>query len=362
MPAASPRSSRTPEPSLPMAASAPAVNKQIVIPITISFSLGDSFQKKLPFLLGLLLFFSFAMVMFEKSNLKTTDLSDLQRVQYNIPKLYSFSFILFMILFAFTLALAVYYSISLGWVPSLLVVPVVFIPAILLGLIAYPGLLMTFLGLAIVVTFSAVIASLWDKYSLSRAWSLLSLAMLLFSICAFLVVFGKVAENKDAHIDLFLDTLVSQAQSGGSIPISGQMVSSAVTKDDFGTFITENQVRELLVNTYPTFATLSENQKTALVTTTRNQMVELGYSSFQKNSGAVAQSISQRLTQLLSGGPQAVKQQIYALPQFKVIYDHFSLFAAAIAALVASSVGFFIELLALGFLFLLHLLLPQPRR
>ncbi len=337
------------------------VHKEIVIPLTISINLGREFQSKIPFLIGVLLLFSFALIMFEKSNLKTTDISDLQRMQFNIPKLYSFSFILFAVLFAMALALAIYYAIGLGWVESLLVLPATLLPAIVLGMIAFPALFGTFVYMSLTVLFAAIVASFWTNFTVSRAWALLSVTIILFSLFAFLVVFGKVSANKDAHIDLFLDTLVSQAQTGGSIPITGSMVSSAVTKDDFSAYMTENDVRAALVSADPAFANLDEAQKTALVQSVRTKLVDLSYASFQKNSGAIAQSVSQNLAQLLSGGPQAVKAQIYALPQFKLIYDHFSFLAAAMAASVAATIGFFIQLLALAFLFILSKLVPMRR-
>lgn len=338
-----------------------SVHKEIVIPLTISIDLGREFQSKIPFLLGVLLLFSFALIMFEKSNLKTTDISDLQRMQYNIPKLYSFSFILFSLLFAMALALAIYYAVGLGWVASLLVLPATLLPAIVLGIVAFPALFGTFVYMSLTVLFAAIVASFWNNLTMSRAWALLSVTIILFSLFAFLIVFGKVAANKDAHIDLFLDTLVSQASTGATIPITGSMVSSAVSKEDFSAFVTDNGIREALVSSDPSFANLDEAQKNAVVSAVRAKLVDLGYASFQKNSGAIAQSVSQNLAQILSGGPQAVKAQIYALPQFKLIYDHFSFLTAAMAASVAAAVGFFIQLLAIAFLFILSKLAPMRR-
>ncbi|HLD62705.1 MAG TPA: hypothetical protein VI875_02470 [Candidatus Norongarragalinales archaeon] len=335
------------------------VRKEIVIPLRIT--VGKEFKSKLPFLLGLLLLFTFALIMFDKSNFKTTDLSDMQRVQYNMPKLYSLSFILFIILFSLSLALGVYYAIGLGWLSSLLVIPATIIPSLILGLIFFPWLTSTFLALSATISFTAILASFWPKFSISRAWTALSIAMIIFSLLAFFVVFYKVAENKDVHIDLFLNSLVAQSQGGGvgNIVIPAQVISSSVSKDDFSSFITQNDVREILLASYPNFASLSDSEKELAIQSFHSKIIELGYSAFQKNSGLVAQALGNSLSARFASGAEALKQQIYLLPQFKLIYDRYALLTAAIAALVASFIALFIQLIALGFLFALHKLAPS---
>ncbi len=268
------------QPAAPSPAPQPPVqevHREIVIPLRIQ--VGREFKSKLPFLLGLLVLFTFALIMFDKSNFKTTDLSDMQRVQYNMPKLYSLSFILFIILFSLSLALGIYYAIGLGWISSLLVIPVTLIPSLILGLIFFPWLVSPFLALSATISFTAILASFWPKFSISRAWTALSVAMIVFALLAFFVVFYKVAENKDVHVDLFLNSLVAQSQGGspGTISIPAQVVSSAVSKDDFSSFITQNDVREILLASYPNFASLSDSEKELAIQAFHSKIVELGY-------------------------------------------------------------------------------------
>ncbi|MEM4254927.1 MAG: hypothetical protein QXR53_01190 [Candidatus Norongarragalinales archaeon] len=336
------------------------VHKEIVIPLR--FKVGKEFTSKLPFLVALFLFFSFSMVMFDKSNFKTTDLSDLQRVYFNIPKLYSLSFILFMVLFSLAMALGIYYSIGLGWIPSLLVVPATFLPAVVAGMLFFPALTGAFMVFALTISFTSLVASFWPGYSLSRAWSILSLSMVLFALLAFFVVFYKVAENKDVHVDLFLNSLVAQSQGGGlgSISIPAQVISSSLTKDDFASFITQNDIRDLLLSSYPNFASLSDQEKEAAITAFHTKMVDLGFKSFQENSGLISDALGRSLSSRFASGSEALKQQIYLLPQFKLIYDRYAFFSGALAALVASFIAIFIQILAVAFLFALHKLVPQP--
>ncbi|HIH19682.1 TPA: hypothetical protein HA244_00240 [Candidatus Micrarchaeota archaeon] len=272
-----PPASRTPQhrpssfqPPQPQASGAQPMQRQPPLPqpaqteirIPLTITLGRSFQLKLPFLLGLLLIFTFTLIIFDKANLNTMDLSDLQRLQYNVQKIYSVSMFLFIILFALSLAIAIYYSLSLGWAAGLLVVPATFIPAIALGLAFYPWLVGAFMVFATVVSFAAVVSSVWHQLSLSRAWAVLSASMLLFTILSFFVVFYKVAGTKDLHVNSVLDLL----------------------------------------------------------------------------------------------GP--FKDQIYAMPVFKIVYDHFAFLFASLALLAAAFVGFFIQITALALLFALQKLLP----
>lgn len=348
-----------PQPQAP--AQMQEVRREIVIPLRIK--VGKEFKSKLPFLLGLLVLFTFALIMFDKSNFKTTDLSDMQRVQYNMPKLYSLSFILFIILFSISLALGIYYAIGLGWISSLLVIPATLVPSLILGLIFFPWLMSPFLALSATISFTAILASFWPKFSISRAWTALSVAMIVFALLAFFVVFYKVAENKDVHVDLFLNSLVAQSQGGGAgtISIPAQVISSSVSKDDFSSFITQNDVREILLASYPNFASLSDSEKELAIQAFHTKFIDLGYAAFQKNSGLVAQALSTSLSARFASSSEALKQQIYVLPQFKQIYDRYALFTAAIAALVASFIALFIQLLALGFLYALHKLVPPQQ-
>jgi len=183
------------------------------------------------------------------------------------------------LLFALALALGIYYSVGVGWAASLLVVATVFIPSLLLGLVFYPWLLTAFLAFAFVVSFCSFLASFWSEISISKAWAVLSAGMLLLVILAFLVVFYKVAENKDMHVNLFVDSLVAQAGSTASVPISAQTISTAVSKEDFASFITQDAVRELLVSNYPGFVSLTEAQKTALVQAFHLKAVDLAKTS-----------------------------------------------------------------------------------
>ena len=189
--------------------------KQIVIPVTIK--LGKAFYAKLPFLIALLFFFSFSMVMFDKSNFKTTDLFDLSRLEFNVGKLYSISFILFLVLLAASIALSMYYSAGINFVPSMLVVLATFIPALLLGALAYPWLMSTFLAFAAAVSFCGILSSFSHEITIPRAWAILSASMLLLTVLAFLVVFDKVALNKDAHFNLLIDSVLSKAPGSEAI-------------------------------------------------------------------------------------------------------------------------------------------------
>ncbi len=69
-----------------------AQGKQLTITIPhISLKMNDEFSAKLPFLALMFLLFVFSLVMFQKANFHTSDVTDLARIQYNMPKVYSTS-------------------------------------------------------------------------------------------------------------------------------------------------------------------------------------------------------------------------------------------------------------------------------
>ena len=103
-------------------------------------------KAKLPLLFLILLFFSFAGFLFDRANFHAVDLVDLSRLQYNVPKLYSLTFLLFLVLFALVLALSVHFGFGTHMLHSLLVLPAALLPAIALGFL-FPKLLMVFAAL-----------------------------------------------------------------------------------------------------------------------------------------------------------------------------------------------------------------------
>ncbi|HLC37948.1 MAG TPA: hypothetical protein VJI71_00665, partial [Candidatus Norongarragalinales archaeon] len=326
----------------------PPAERQIVIPLTIK--IGKDFYSKLPFLIALLCFFTFSLVMFDKSNFKTMDLFDLQRASFTITKLYSVSFIIFVLLFAACIALAMYYSLGLGVVSGVLVTILAFMVSAVMGFAFYPWLLTPFLTFAAVISFCAIVSSISPRFSLPRAFAILSAGMMLFALLAFFVVFYKVAENKDAHVNLLLDSLLARAATGG-INIDSNSISSSITKEDFASIVTQDLSRDFLVENYPGYTTLSQAEQDSLVAAFHVKAVDYTYDAFKENSGRIAQGVNTAIISAAGSQGGLLKQQLYAIPEFRLVYNRFALFSGAMAAVIAGFAGFFVQLLALGFLF-----------
>lgn len=208
-----PDSKKSAQPQAPQA-------KQLTITIpSVTINIDKPFKAKLPFLLLLLLLFSFSLVMFEKANFRTIDLLDFQRFEYQLQKAYSLSFFLFVLLFSASLGIAIFFGAHISRVLSLVALPVVFIPAIALGLV-YPGLLSPFLAFALTVGAGSVIASFYREPSFSNVWGTASKALLVLLVLSFFIVFGKVAAAKDAHVDAFFNGAASLLPSGPGITAS----------------------------------------------------------------------------------------------------------------------------------------------
>ena len=76
------------------------------ITIDFSFIATPAFRGKLPIIVILCVLFAFSGVMLARSNLSIADAFDFPRYEFNVAKLYSVSFILFIGLFAVSIALA----------------------------------------------------------------------------------------------------------------------------------------------------------------------------------------------------------------------------------------------------------------
>ncbi|HLD75505.1 MAG TPA: hypothetical protein VI874_00675, partial [Candidatus Norongarragalinales archaeon] len=182
-------------------------------------------KAKLPLLFLILLFFSFAGFLFDRANFHAVDLVDLSRLQYNVPKLYSLTFLLFLVLFALVLALSVHFGFGTHMLHSLLVLPAALLPAIALGFL-FPKLLMVFAALALTAAAASVFASRQKELGLSTAWNVLGRAMLVLMLLAFLVTYIKIGGNASYYSDRLFDSAFDL------VPDIGKQLSAVVASTD----------------------------------------------------------------------------------------------------------------------------------
>jgi len=355
-----------------------SAKKQITITLpSISVRATKHFQAKMPFLLLLLLIFSFSLVMFEKANFHASDLVDFNRLQYNIPKLWSVSFIVFLLLFALALAIAVFYGFGQGWLPASIVLPITIIPAIVISLFYPTALMLPFIVFALSVTSAALTASLFsieDGKRVSTIWTTLGIAMLLFVALTFTVSFVKIASNKDAFVNQFIESGIAAGLTGfsGTTSTSSELsidfsslltpdaVKKAVTRDKIARVITTERVKNALLNGIPGWNSIQN--RSVFEENVRQELIDTLYANVGTDiptmlsnlriqpSGTPAQGPTQAPTQLSS----SVKEVLGRMTWFVAFYNNFSLVMALLVTSIAAFFGFIARVFAVFFAWLLN--------
>jgi hypothetical protein len=151
-------------------------------------------------------------------------------------------------------------------------------------------------------------------------------------------------------VNLLLDSLLARASTGG-INIDANSISDSVSKEDFAAIVTESFARDFLVANYPGYTALSQTEKDALVSNFQASALDYTYNAFKANSGRIAQGVNTAVMNAAGSQGGLLKQQLYSIPEFRLVYNRFALFSGAMAAVIAGFAGIFVQLLALGLLF-----------
>jgi hypothetical protein len=331
----------------PAAAPAGGGVKQITIQMpTISIRIDEQFKAKLPFLLLCLLLFAFSLVLFEKSNFHTIDLVDLGRLQYNVSKLWSVSFVLFLLLYSFALALAMFYGFGQNWSSFLLVLVPTLVIAGVASLFYSGGYLLAFLAFALTLSAGTLLATFRTQVKFSSVYSTAGSAVLVLVVLSFFVSFNQISANKDAYIDAFISSgvtaSVSQLQGEASLGtlvtpdiVRNAKTSGMITKDQIKAVIPKERVAKWFEDN-PDFAKVSSAIKDSTINAVYAKLVDDLYSQAQNDLPALLANV--RLSSGAAQTPVAsnVKQVLGNTPAFVVFYDNFSLlFSMLIASIVA---------------------------
>ncbi|MFA4946729.1 MAG: hypothetical protein WC607_04315 [Candidatus Micrarchaeia archaeon] len=234
-----------PAPSAPQAA--PKEHEiRIALPV-IHFRFGEHFKRRLPLLAIVVVLFVFSCIIFDKANLRVLDLFDLTRIAtVAIPKLFSWSFLLFGFLFALALAFAMFYAHGLEPATALLIFPVTLIPALALWMFI-PALGLAFAAFSLTLGIAAFLASREREFEWHRAWTAMRRALTVLLVCAVMVSAVKCYVAQEGYANILFtsaevlitkDAQFSGLFSGGSVPM--------VTRDQIDSALTVSDVEEVL--------------------------------------------------------------------------------------------------------------------
>ncbi len=360
-PAESPRrstASASPQPQAKPAAAGGAGGagvKQITIQMpSISLRIDEHFKAKLPFLLLLFLLFAFSLVLFEKSNFSVADFFDVGRLQYNLSKLWSISFVLFLLLFSFAVALAMFYGFGQTWSVSLLVAVPALVIALAESFLFSSGYFWPFIAFALTIGAASFIASFRTQVKFSSIYSTAGTAFLVLVVLSFFVSYNLIAANKDVYIDTLISTGITMSVSqfqGGQAPQTqtlGSVLTPSALKQSVKSFVTTERVRGWFNGT-PEFDRVSPAIQTGIVAGVQKKLVaELPSDLSDMFSNIpITGGISS------PGAAATARQALSTTPAFAAFYNNFSLLMAIFVASVVAVFAFLMKLISTLFCWLL---------
>ncbi len=373
--------------------------------VKVSFKIDRALKLKLPFLAISLVLFLFACIMLAKANFSFGDIFDFNRIANNLEKLYSLSFILFVVLLSFAIAMAALFGFKLNTKTVLMYLAAFLVPFAIAYVIS-PKYTLAYLALVFPVGLTAFFISMQEKLNLSSIYSAVSKALLLFMVLAVAFTFLKVQSDKDVYFDAFMfnvaklsPQLQGQLQSSvadaiETIEINGTQLSAAlagagsssgssnepialISKDTAAAIVAQNYdaFRRIMVNSFtdaaerdyadtkmPKYSALTAAQREAVVNDVYAQLnsatapAPTGSSSgsgdafsgvWPKLRSALAEQVrSAPAKQVSQGEIPALKAQLMKLPLFQTFYNNFEFFMALIVLSLLSLLVWVIKALA----------------
>ncbi|MBU1197335.1 hypothetical protein KJ765_02365 [Candidatus Micrarchaeota archaeon] len=359
--------------------------------LTLSINIDRTFKYKVPFLFFVLVLFIFATIMFAKANFSFADVFDFNRIENNVSKLYSISFILFVFLFSLCLALAAIYGFRLNSDTVLLSMVLLIIP-LGIGWYMYPRYGLAFLSLSVPVWLTGFFISLQEKLNLSTLYASISKALLLFLILTVAFTFLKVQGDKDIYFDSFmlnvarlapslqgqLQTSVADAienieidssaiSSGIAAPSGESGPVSLISRDTTAQIVAANydDIRDLMLDGFedsgerayaqtkmPIYSDLPVSERNRLTDSVYNQLSVNPSGTDGDSSGGIVEAIWPQIRAAMAEqvrnkpaedvDPEsipALKQRLFKIPIFQTFYNNFEVFMSLI---VLSMISIFV--------------------
>ncbi|MFH1107278.1 MAG: hypothetical protein V1787_05265 [Candidatus Micrarchaeota archaeon] len=374
------------------------------VKITLSLNIDKAIKQKLPFLIAIAVLFLFACFMLARANFSIGDLFNFQRISDNLEKLYSLSFILFIIIFSLALSLSVLYGFKLDSQTALVSMLVLIVP-LLIAFMAYPRYSFAFVAIAFPVGLTAFFASMRDKLNIAAIYSSISKALFIFVLLSTAFTLVKVQGEKDIYFDNFLNNTVrlapavqSQLQGTVADAIEGIEINASRVALLIGTqasaggsdvaavpLVTREQAGAAVAQAYEAYRTemlagfikaedkaYADGKMTkysALPQAKKDEFIDAFYSKFSvgapatgggSNSDAIAAGVAALWPQIkkaladeVRNAPSqdasnvdvtSLKQRLASIPLFRTFYDNFEYFVALIIMSLLSVVSYIFKL------------------
>ncbi|MBI5228509.1 hypothetical protein HY991_00245 [Candidatus Micrarchaeota archaeon] len=332
---------------------------------TFSIVIDQRFKYKLPFLLLVFLLFTFSWFLFSSTEIKLMDAFELSRFQYSLEKLVSIKMVLFLLMLALTLALAVYYGTGISPLLSLLVLPTTMLSVLILKLI-HPNLFYMGLALALSVSLASLLASFKKNQTFSSiSWSV-SLSLFVLALLSALLVYSHVEPKKDTYFDTFLNSTTSfipQLQQQALPAVAASLKELQVTPGMLNNTFTKEQLREAIASDTELkkiFFALPESNQTYMLDKIHAMVLEKGAAGINDWKNSLVESLtsstgvnaSNATTQNPVLTPTFLKNLLMKIPLIKQAYDYFALFAALMVFSIVSLFSLPLQLISSFFAYL----------
>jgi hypothetical protein len=330
-----------------------------------TFKFDDNFKSKLVILGVAVLIFAVSLMLFQASDFHFVELFDLSSIQLLIPKLYSVSFILFIITYGLVLALSSFYSYKLSTMQTLF--SAVFVIIGLIFSVVYPSYISAFIILSLAPVIAAFLNSKSEKLELGSSYNSVSRSLYVILILGTIAAFIITSSNQAYYFNYFINSTASLApQAAGSV---AGMCVNALSNVNYSNYISQSEVMSAAQTFYdsnrqaiisgannstvissliPTFETLNSSQQQSIANLYEQSFVNAINLNLQGLKTAISNNTS---TQTPSN--QSVESALSSLPLFNIFQNNFALITALsiLAALALLIIVF--KVVAFVFLFIL---------
>ncbi len=333
-------------------------------PNTLEDFFTEEFNKKLPVLFVSLVFFLLTLYSFYNTGITFGSVFNFADVGQNPTQLFSLQMILFLVVFATTLALSISYGTKMK-MPHVAVPLVLFTLVSLISLAVLPAYVPLFIAFALSFGAGAVFSSKKEEINFETLSSCTRNALTVFLIIVVLFSIAKIELNKNAYVDEFIvgaATLTPQLENQ-ILPLCSQTFSGSDPKSfvlrsesDQAAGLNYDAYRESITSSstcnasaVPVFSQLSNDEKLRLQ--------ELEYTDSVANSRKVLTRIVDKfqdpeLREQIAGINVAnqdlneLKTQLRSVSYFQIVETYFSLLMAFVIFSLVSLFNFGVKLIS----------------
>ncbi len=322
-------------------------------------SIAAGLDPKLPFFIVVMLVFAFALFVYARIGLDAKDLFNLSEISITMGKLYSPAFIIFAFLFSLSLGLAAFASRGVELNKAvLLMLAATLLPSLALGLFVFGAYLYPYIALATAIVAAAFFANGLPATAptLSEAYTVVSRALLIFTVAAFAITLIAVSQQKDKYYDDFFYGIASvaprlAAQGAG---ILAQVVENyQVDRASVEKIYPRDKIREQLAASLPAFSQLdAEKQETAIDSTYESILVPQMDSLKQGMSKSLQEFSEKPPAEVNRSQIDSLKAQLSSNASYGQVYDYFPIAMAFMVLSVIAIAKLPVQLLGTGITFL----------